>query len=408
MKKALLKDFLYSSVPSVARFIFISLWFIFICSVKAQGLELVPMGSIELMGGGAYSGGEASSFSGNVEAEGILGLKFSESLSLLPRYKGCYEGVSSVQKLETGKHLRQESQDHILSLKLIDEINPHLVGKLLTNYKKSLSVEAEDESWGNGVYDYCQKGFGAEAEYRKTPIDITLSLNRYITNFPNYQSLASTFETETVGLENVGEDTQDYKTTELLAGVDSELKPGMLLKSSYIYTNKGFLDQSLLTSEGFSETKRRDKTQELSLSLSGKKRVELGISYDLLANNSNQNHYDAEKCQFLPNFYDYREHTLNPSVSFYLTQLEIFLSYSYISKKYKDRPKQDTDGNYQQEKLYLKSHILNLCLSYPLYDRLFLKADASYKKSSSNMEYEELSSYNYNSSNYLFGVGYEY
>ncbi|MEK9149811.1 MAG: hypothetical protein AAB267_07180, partial [Candidatus Desantisbacteria bacterium] len=133
-------------------------------SLRVQAIELVPMASVELMGGGAYSGGEASSFSGNVEAEGILGLKLSESLSLLPRYKGCYEGVSSAKRLETGKHLFQQNQDHTLSLKLIDEIRPGLKGKLLTSYKKSLSVETEDESFGNGDYDYDQTGFGGEVE----------------------------------------------------------------------------------------------------------------------------------------------------------------------------------------------------------------------------------------------------
>lgn len=386
------------------------LFLLLFLSIKAQAVELVPMGSVELMGGGAYSNGEASSFSGNLEAEGILGLAFSESLSLLPRYKGCYQGVSSVKTLETGKHLNQENQDHILSLKLIDEIRPNLKGKLLANVKKSLSVEAEDESWGDGLYDYDQKGFGAEACYRKTPFDMTLSLSRYSINFPNYQSLASSsFDTETVGLENVGKDTQNYKTSELSAEIETELKPGILLKSFYAYTNKRFLDQSLPTiSGGFSEEKRRDKIQELSLSLSGKKRVELGFLYNLLLNNSNQSRYDAEKCQFLPNFYDYNEQTISPSFTCYLSSVEVFLSYSYIYKKYKDRPKQDKNGNYLDEKLYLKNHILSLCLSYPLYDRLFLKANVSYKKSSSNMEYEELYSYNYSSSNYLFGVGYEY
>lgn len=396
------------SVFSVTRFIFILLC-IFVCSIKAQAIELIPMGSIELMGGGAYSGGEASSFSGNLEAEGILGMQLSEKLSLLPKYKGCYEGASSVKRLETGKHLDQKNQDHILSLKLIDEIRPSLKGKLFTNYKKSLSVETEDESWGNGVYDYDQKGLGAEVEHRKAPLDMTLSFSQYTVHFPNYQSLASAFDTETVGLENVGKDTQNYKTTELLAEIEIELKPGLFLKPAYIYTHKMFLDQRLPTLTGiFGKEKRRDKIQEISLSLNGKRKVGFGISYDLLINNSNQNHYNAEKCQFLSNFYDYKEHTLNPSITFYLASTELSLSYSYIYKKYKDRPKQDTDGNYLEEKLYLKNHILNLCVSHPLTDRLFLKADASYKKSSSNMEYEDLYSYNYSSSNYLFGVSYEY
>ncbi len=378
-------------------------------SLRVQAIELVPMASVELMGGGAYSGGEASSFSGNVEAEGILGLKLSESLSLLPRYKGCYEGVSSAKRLETGKHLFQQNQDHTLSLKLIDEIRPGLKGKLLTSYKKSLSVETEDESFGNGDYDYDQTGFGGEVEYRSAPFDMTLGLNRYSACFPNYQSLASSFETETAGLENVGKDTQDYKTNELLAEIEAELRPGLFLNSSLLWTNKGFLDQSIPTESGtFSEEKRRDKIQELSLSLShsGKRKVE--FSLDLLTNNSNQNHYDAEKSRFLPNFYDYRELTLNPSLTLYLSSLDLSLSYSYTKKRYKDRPKQDTDGNYLEEKLYLKSQILNLCLSHPLTDRLFLKANASHKKSSSNMEYEEIYSYNYSSSSYLFGVGYEY
>lgn len=380
-------------------------------SLKAQAIELVPMVSVELMGGGAYSGGEASSFSGNLEAEGILGMKLSDSLSLLPRYKGCYEGVSPVKRLETGKRLLQQNQDHILSLKLIDEINPNLKGKLLVNYNKSLSCETEDESFGNGTYDYDQLGFGAEVEYRNVPFDMTLGFGRYFVRFPNYQSVASNFETETAGLENVGKDTQNYNTNEILTEIEAELRPGLFLNSSLLWTNKRFLDQSLPTESGiFSTEKRRDRIGELNLSLShlSPRKREIGFSFNLLANNSNQNHYDAEKTQFLPNFYDYREWTLNPSITFYLSSVDLSLSYGYTRKGYKDRPKQDKDGNYLEEKLYLKSHTLNLCLSHLLTERLSLKLNAGYKKSSSNMEYEEIYSYNYSSSNYLFGVGYEY
>jgi len=382
------------------------------------GVRILPLADLQILGGNSYFEGERSSFKGNIYLDIVPALEFSDRFYLLPRYSGSYAGNQEAGELESGEHLLQEIQSHDLSLKLINNFRPDLKAKAKIGYARELTIETEDESWGNGLYDYDQTTGSLELEKISTkgriPFTISGGGSFYTVRFPNYDSLASGSDTSTAGLESVGKDIQDYDAKEIFVETDLAISPNIISKAGYIYTHKGYADQRLVTASGeYESVKREDDVHDLDLSLNysllAKIRATLGLSYQLRLNRSNQNHYDASRYEFIPNFYSYTQHSIGPEITLYLPySLTLFLSYEYERKDYQDRLIQDKEGEYGDNHLYLRTHTANLSLSYPLRRNLYLKAETGYKKAGSNMEYEEVYRYNYTCGHYLFGLSYEY
>ncbi len=86
-------------------------------------VELVPLVNLRLLGGQYFFGDDPEGLGGNFNLDITPAVKFSKDTVLIPSYYGSYRGTKDVTELVGGGTLYQQSQDHTLSLKLIQKLN---------------------------------------------------------------------------------------------------------------------------------------------------------------------------------------------------------------------------------------------------------------------------------------------
>ncbi|MEM4368332.1 MAG: hypothetical protein QXO21_04930, partial [Candidatus Anstonellales archaeon] len=180
---------------------------------------------------------------------------------------------------------------------------------------------------------------------------------------------------------------------------------------------KNFKDQYIIkeTAE-YSSEKRQDITYSVATEISipikplGETTIFSSAELRFTDNKSNQNHYDVEHTKFIANFYDYNEFSLSPNIvfNFNTVPLNLQLFYNIALRKYSQRLKQDSQGEYSNEKINSITQYVSLVLSFPLIEKLNGFVQQNYIVSNSNMKYEQVYRYNYSAYNILIGVSFEY
>lgn len=392
----------------------------------AQALELdfIPMANLSLLGGQYYFEKEAASFGGNIYLDLIPVMKFTDELSLIPTYSGAYRGTKNVTELVGGGTLYQQAQDHLLALRLTNQMSESFKMKVNTSYKLELLQETKDESWGNGLFDYYKIAAGLEGEKKFFPetlgVDfLTGGYTFYMVKFNNYSSLAektTSYGTELTG--KVGQNILDFNAHEIYIYSNFVLNPNIRLKGNYSFTYKGFSDQKVIQDgPSYTDDKRNDLIHWLNLTVSHFHGKRKGLKFvglmgiELISSSSNQNHYDAKKTKFIPKYYNYLELAIKPGVNILFGKKGqgIDFSYKYAYRNYSERLVQDSAGDYSltNEKINTKTSTISLGTTYPLHKKLNLRLQVNYLVSSSNMEYEKVYRYNYNTMNYFLGAGWE-
>ncbi len=394
----------------------ISLFHYFTISLLWAEVEFFPLANVSLLGGQYYFEKEAASFGGNLYIDLIPALKFSDELSLIPTYSGAYRGTKNVAELVGGGTLFQEAQDHLLSLRLVNQMREDLKLKIKTSYKLELLKETKDESWGKGLFDYYKIVVGVEGEkkFDKKITSLTGGYGFYMVRFNNYASLAEAKYGKEV---SPGKNILDFDAHEVYLYGDFVFTPNFRGKADYSFTYKNFLDQKIVTASGdYLTDKRNDQIHLLNFSISNLRpiKTKLKIVYALESQTviyqSNQNHYDAKNFKFIPNYYNYWEQGLRPQVILYLGKKpqSVDFSYQFAYRQYSDRLVQDKDGNYKTDKINTQTSTISLGTSYPLREKINLRFQVNYLISSSNMAYEKVYRYNYNTTNYFLGLSWEY
>lgn len=386
-------------------------------------INFLPVFNFDLSGGESYFENEHSSFGGNLNVDFIPAIRLSKKTSLLPRYSFIYQGVKAAYELEDRDFLYQQSQDHLVSLRLIHKFTPKFKIKTEYAFKKEIARETKDENWGDGLYDYKNKYGSLELEKmfngRRIPWTIRAGVGSYSVFFPNYKSLASKF-----GQELCGEQVFNTHDTEVFVS-------GEVFFNDRIYMNWGlnslesrYNDQKIVTLSGeyINET-RTDQIGSLSYGISYtpdhiyqtwgqaaefRSRAQLNIKVKNRI--SNQNHYDTENLIYIAKYYDYQQVKITPSIRFQFlpSNNELNFTYGYSNKEYPERIAQSNDGNYSKEKILSQGNLYNITFLYILSKGLSLSVSGSFQRITSNMKYEKLYKYNYNTANYLVGISYEY
>lgn len=386
-------------------------------AARVPAAEVRTMGDVSLLVGQYFFNTSQSSLAGNIAATVVPVVKYSERLTLIPMYRGQYRGTKEAADLFGGDTLFQDAQSHTLSLKAVYALAPVVKAKLEGGYRAEFLRETRDETWGNGLFDYTKTNGGAEMEFAYARGQkIRAGVDAYIISFTNYATLESSAAAGGLGRELAGKNTLD--TSNLTAAVTHEAAfSGFSTTVSAALTNRAYPSQTTVLPNGeLSSNKRRDSIAAGSMEVARPWRVSRGTRLVVGVNvqgtmvDSNQNHYDARKYVYLPDYYDYTTVAAGMDVSFLFGPKPwgVTVGTTMSRQDYAERLVQNTDGDYGSEAIRTDETAYTATVTYPLRDGFKLRLTGSFIDARSNMKYEKTFAYNYQTSNYLMGFSYEF
>lgn len=382
----------------------------------ASAVEVSPVVNAQLLGGQYFYNGNTNAFGAIAGLSASPYMKFNDQWSLVPLYSGTYNGTQQVQDLIGGGTLFQESQDHNASLKLIRSFNNGLKLKALGSYGAEYLRETKDEKWGGGLYDNRRASGGTEAEWSwDKDRYIRLAYDYYAIRFPNYTSLES--QGSGLGRELNAPDVLDTHNHAVTLGSEVALPLNGFLESSLSYTWSHFGSEHLVNEEGALEPDVRDDQTE-ALSLTGTWPVSVNPDWKLFTSlgytwahvYSNQNHYDAEKVFFDPNYYSDVTQTLQNQWTLAVGSdpWTLALGWTLSHQQYANRLTQDANGNYGTDATHVNGLATSLTFSYPIAKGFHVLAQSQFGWNDSNNHDNLVYQYHYNTQTYLAGFSYAY
>ncbi|RLD18732.1 MAG: hypothetical protein DRI36_00705 [Caldiserica bacterium] len=395
----------------------INYWLLVICLVNLTAAEIIPVGNISFGGNASYFEGESQTKGIDFNLIYVPAIKLSERISILPGIYLNYSGAKSVQELIGGGTLYQDEAGINLNLRYIRKMRENLKLKMKTGYKWDYLRETKDEDWGEGLFDYEKFTIGVENEIKDFSVfnKFQVAIDYFTVKFPNYVTLAeSTYgkEVSTEAAPSPGGNILDFNAIALYNRGLIYFTSNSIFNYELIYTFKDFPEQRIVKKNGeFSDDTRSDNKVDISLLYSKYiKDIEFswGIKSNLSFNRSSQNHYDAERYEYTPNYYDYNEYTIGPVLSKNFLSLKTELTILFGAKSYKERKVQDKNGNYKDEKVKNNYTAISFTLSYPVMEKIKAKLNFNWFNQSSNMEYEQIYKYNFTTYNLLIGLDYEF
>lgn len=384
----------------------------------ARAADFVPLLKLDALGGQFFFEGENTSFSGNADWVAGVGAKLSERDMLVASWSGQYRRTREVEELVGGGFLTQESLENTASLKYVRALSEDWALKPSVSYKSTLLTEDEEETLGSGLFDYHKLSFGLEGERRGELFkSVRHALSVYAVRFYHYSALAAS--SEDFGEEiSAGDQVLDFNAYDYSISADLLPWEGTLFSASTLVSYRRFIDQPIVTVAGTYEADdRRDWVaagaaswqQELpGYTLLGRRAQDfagINLSYTWL--DSDQNNYDAARTRFNPDFYDYGELTVGPFYSVKFGEgLSVTAAYDYARRDYRTRPIQSVDGDYGDEAIDLNTHTFTCSLSYPLGGGISAKVQGAWRRTRSNMKFEQTYRYNYDSAHYFAGLSF--
>jgi len=383
-----------------------------------EAAEVKPVVSAQVLGGQYYYSGSESALGALASLVASPYTKFNDRWSLVPLYSGTYQGTKQVQDLIGGGTLFQDSQNHDVSLKGIRSFENGLKLKAVTGYGIELLRETKDEGWSNGLYNNRRLSAGTEAEWSWAKESyVRLAYDYFKIGFPNYQSLSSQAAAEGQGRELDAPNVLDSRNHMATLGAQTALPRDGLLESSVSETWSSYADQHVVDLSGtLTPESRKDRAEALMIQgtwpvYSGSQcRLSGSLGYTRTHLYSNQNHYDASRTFFNPDYYAYLTNSLQSQWTLLAGEAPwtFQLNGSLARQKYSDRLVQDGDGNYGTGATHVDFATVGFSVSYPIAQGFQVKAMSAVGWNDSNNTYTKLYQYHYCTQNYLFGFTYAY
>jgi len=383
-------------------------------SAAASAVELIPAAKLDVLGGQFFFQGEETSFNLNSDWSFTPGLKLSDRDLLIPIVSGQYRRTREVQELIGGGYLTQETLDNTLGLRWVRLLSPDWNVKSTLSYKNQMLTESVTEKLGAGIFDYHKISAGVEFERagQGTVRSVRQSLGAYAIRFYHYRALSA--EVADLGSEvNAGDRVLDFNAYEYSAAVDVVPNERTLLSFSVTGSLRPFRDQKVVTLAGtYLNQNRFDAfvagaaSARRTLPEWGALESSLGLNAAYSRLESSQHNYDAQNTRFNPGYYDYGEISAGPFLAArWRKKLSATVAYDYTRRAFDHRPVQDESGTYGDKAIRLDTHTVNLSAAYALGRGFSLKAQGTYRRSTSNMLYESAYRYNYWTANYFAGIG---
>ncbi|MCB4755417.1 MAG: hypothetical protein LHV69_00455 [Elusimicrobia bacterium] len=384
------------------------------------GPTYIPVISGQFYTGQYYFEGEKSGLGGNAGLTFVPALRYSNRFSLIPTFESFYRGTRSAEELAGGSTLFQDTWENGVSLKGVHGLSREWKFRENVGFKSKWFRETSDEKWNKGLYDYRIYNGGLELE-RQWSKNLSLAggYDFSYLQFPNYSSLESD-QSGDLAREYAGDHVlNEYIHLVSLRSV-TPFYWGVRNRISLIYSPRSYTDQHVAKATGLLGSEKREDTflggtldVERSFRTSQNTTLFGSLQYGYSQLGSNQNHYDARQTMFIGDFYNYAQNQVGLQLTLAVGRSEagpmaFETGYIYSRRDYSDRPKQDADGAYLTDKVYITETYLNLGFSYPLSKNFRLRAISNFGRSKSNNEYETLYRYNYSNANYQFGFVYDY
>lgn len=380
----------------------------------------IPVVSGNFSTGQWYFEGERSSLGGNAHLTFVPALRFSDRFSLIPTFETTYRGTRSAEELAGGNTFFQDTWENAASVKGVHSLGSGWKIRESAGARIKLFRETTDEALGDGLYDYQIYNVGTEIEHAWSKrTSVALGYDYSLLFFPNYQSLESE-QAADQAREFAGDDVLDSRVQLITTRVAVPLSRAWSLDLQGYFSPRHYPDQNAVNLTGLLvPTERKDEFSGATLSaerlFETPKRTRLLAtlygSYSAL--DSNQNHYDARQTAFVADFFDYDQRRIGAALSFafagnHFGPAVAEMGGFYSRRDYRSRVIQNASGAYQSEKLWVAETALNVGFSYPLTKFVRARTAATFGRSRSNNDYEELYRYNFNNANYQFGFTYEY
>lgn len=383
----------------------------------AIAAEFIPMGDLRLLSGQYYQNSAPSKLSLNSSFTYVPAVKINGKLSVIPTAMIALRGGKETVDLALGDFVLSENQTWFGGLKMIYAPLQDLKLKAGGSYRREMLREVNNETWGNGLFDYNKFSYGVEAEYEYMPKQtVALGYDLFTIRYPNYETLESSVVASGLGRELAAKNALDTNNQMLQLRVSAALGPVKAAANATL-TTKNYIDQPIVDPSGNLITdKRNDATTTGSASFSMPVRVTQGygivpeLTCSIISNDSTQNHYDANVNRYTADYYDYTQSmaglTLNNVIGGRHTVVSV--GYMYSQQNFGSRLARDAQGGYLSDKMQVNESIITGSLSYPMPGGFKLILSGSYIDSTSNMKYAQAFSYNYTAMNYLAGFTYEF
>jgi len=386
---------------------------------------VTPLLSLRMLGGQYFFKGDKGALSGNFSALFAPAVRIDERWAVLPSVSSSYQGSKQVVDLVGAGTLFQEQMDHRAAAKLVYQPADSLWRfKGGTGFKAELLKETRDESWTNGLFDYRSVHVDLESEYVfAEPCSARLGYDYAYTFFPNYTSLESRaaldFQGQPLARELVGDRVLDTHAHLLSVAVDVPLQGRSMLQASLRLARQDYPDQPLVDAAGqLMAQKRGDSSGAFDLSLrlpsewGAEIRAESRVDLSAASMVSDQNSYDARQTRFISQYYNYSQAGAGAGLVLLFGDERLPISWgadlSWSYRRYPHRPIQDGSGLYLGASLHQHTLLASTTFKYPMAPRFAMLFSVQYGKTSSNQQYEQLYSYNYSATSYLFGFSYDY
>lgn len=271
---------------------------------------------------------------------------------------------------------------------------PTVIGtlRLRGEAKRSINLEANGETFGQGLYDYEEFGGGAALE-GVVGSPWSLRLDATHRSYPNYHQLGAE--------ESGGKNYYVKDFYGLMAAVSTKAGgagwaahgggsvQGRFYTDSYVTRLDGTLDQDQL---------QRDWLFEFNggLDLALNRTWSLGVDIEEDVDNSNQNGFDqsSKPPQALPHVQDYVASRLGGGLAYHGRAWSAGAGYHILFRD-SQRPIQTPDGTYTQGKQDELGHTVDARLAWPLSAGLRALANGTYNCMTSNQEFDRAGRSNY-------------
>ena len=340
-------------------------------------------------------------------------------------YSGSYNQISRVTGQEEGGQSTESTQAHNLTTALKYNVTESWSLRPLFFTSWNFINETEDESFGNGLYDYRDIGGAIESTHllekgSARSSELIWGFRFYDRHYPNYSSLLSLFDPRVQVSEEHEKDFLGYKFN---FGYESKQPTGWSWSLEEVLLYKDFEDKRTIDPNGIRSDnhRRQDYLNEINGSIShplserwvGRLDGQFGF------NLSNLDFYDTHNTTtladdtFVGDYFDYVSFLIRPSLNYEQPLanknfVSATVSYGLTLQRYTGRKTQDSAGVYQDAEQQDFVHRFSGVLRYPLTPNISWVTQSSYTIADSNQQFETFYRYNYNSWDALTGVSIKY
>jgi hypothetical protein len=347
----------------------------------------------------------------------MLNTDFLPQLWLIPTITLNYSSTMQPLNVDDQKFLFTQWLDIYFSGGFNYEFMDNLETRIRAFFRLDYAQQTMDEQIGKGLYDYIDKGFYFETFF-KTEIYYLLETTagfKYIDKrFPNYESLASMVNPDTIGgtLNAAAKKEKDNLTYSFY--ISNEMKlgdSGWMAYASFTYDYIPYFDQRIISPTGeLTDAKRIDRFATLDINFPYYKDAISGmeIGYSLIVKTTDQNYYDSlENLDpgddvFINNYYSYINHIIKLSLT-YEFPFELFTKYkpaavfgfSFDTLNYVNRPAKLQNGTYSDELQQENNYKLTFDIKQNITDFWNYYVNTTFIRYMSNMKWEAYGTYNY-------------